>query len=93
MAMKGVLRIPQGSSITEASPSDCLVSYAGHSLGKSYTSAEMLLVVSNAPAEWAIYGFKYSYLMLISVGYHPPFPHNELVHLPYIAVATNIRAD
>ena len=25
----------------------------------------------------------------ISVGYHTPFPHNELVHLPYIAVATN----
>ena len=29
----------------------------------------------------------------IIVGYHPPFPHNELVHLPYIAVATNTRAD
>ena len=24
-----------------------------------------------------------------TVGYHPPFPHNELVYLPYIAVATN----
>ena len=29
---KGVLRIPQSSSITGASPSDCLVSYLGHSL-------------------------------------------------------------
>ena len=30
---EGVLRIPQGSSITGTSPSDCLVSYLGHSLG------------------------------------------------------------
>ena len=35
-----VLRIPQGSSITGTSPSDCLVSYPGHSLGESYPSAE-----------------------------------------------------
>ena len=32
MAMKGVLRIPQSSSITGTSPSDCFVSYLGHSL-------------------------------------------------------------
>ena len=31
---EGVLRIPQCSSITGASPSDCLVSYPGHSLGR-----------------------------------------------------------
>ena len=30
---KGVLHILQNSSITGASPSDCLVSYPGHSLG------------------------------------------------------------
>ena len=30
---KGVLHIPQSSNITGASPSDCLVSYTGHSLG------------------------------------------------------------
>ena len=29
---KEVLHVPQSSSITEASPSDCLVSYQGHSL-------------------------------------------------------------
>ena len=29
---EGVLRIPQSSGITGASPSDCLVSYPGHSL-------------------------------------------------------------
>ena len=28
-----------------------------------------------------------------SVGYHHLSPHNELVHLPYIAVATNTRTD
>ena len=30
---EGVLCIPQGPSITGTSPSDCLVSYPGHSLG------------------------------------------------------------
>ena len=30
---EGVLRIPQSSSITRASPWDCLVSYTGHSFG------------------------------------------------------------
>ena len=25
----------------------------------------------------------------VCIGYQPPFPRNELVHLPYIAVATN----
>ena len=27
--------------------------------------------------------------MMIHVGYHLPFPHNDLVHLQYIVVATN----
>ena len=36
-----VLHIPQGSSIAGTSPSDCLVSYPGHSLGVSYPSAEV----------------------------------------------------
>ena len=33
MAMKRVLRIPQSSSTAGTSPSDCLVSYPGNSLG------------------------------------------------------------
>ena len=37
---KVVLRIPQSSQSTESSPSDYLVSYAGHSLVGSYLSAE-----------------------------------------------------
>ena len=34
-----VLYILQNSSITRASPSDCLVSYQGHRVGGSYPSA------------------------------------------------------
>ena len=46
--------IPQSSSITGNSPSDCLVSYLGHSLiGESYSSTEKQSVYSTAPAEWA----------------------------------------
>ena len=51
---KGVLRIPQSSSITGTSPSDCLVSYPGHSLGGgSYPSAEIQSAYSTAPADRA----------------------------------------
>ena len=33
------------------SPSDCLVSYPGHSLRESYSSAETQLVYSTAPSQ------------------------------------------
>ena len=50
-----VLRIPQSSSIAGTSPSDCLMSYPGHSLGRgSYPSAEKQSVYSTAPADWAM---------------------------------------
>ena len=54
---KGVLCIPQSSSITSsitgALPSDCLVSYPGHLLVVgSYLSAEMQSVYSTAPVDW-----------------------------------------
>ena len=48
-----VLRIPQSSSITGTSPSDCLVSYLEHSLWRYYSSAQVNLVYSTAPADWA----------------------------------------
>ena len=50
-----VLRIPQSSSTAGTSPSDCLVSYPGHSLwgGGSYPSAEVQSVYSTVPADWA----------------------------------------
>ena len=49
-----VLRIPQSTSITGASPSDPLVSYPGHSLLGSYPSAEIQLVYFTASDDWAI---------------------------------------
>ena len=53
--IEGVLCIPQSSSITGTSLSDCLVSYPGHSMRRSYSSAEMQLVYSIAPPDWEIY--------------------------------------
>ena len=50
---EGVLRIPQSSSITGTSPSDYFVTYPGHSLKEFYPSAEVQLVYSTAPADWA----------------------------------------
>ena len=49
---KGVLGIPQKFSITEASQSECLVSYAGHSLRVSYPSVEIQSVPSTSQADW-----------------------------------------
>ena len=46
---EGILRIPQSSSITEASPSDCLVSYQEHSLRESNPFAEKQSIYSTAP--------------------------------------------
>ena len=53
--IEGVLRIPQSSSISKASQTDCLVSYPGHSLGEFYPFVEMKSVYSTAPADWAIF--------------------------------------
>ena len=50
---KGVLHIPQSSSITGTSLSDCLVPYLAQSLEEFYPSAEMQLVYSAAPVDWA----------------------------------------
>ena len=50
----GVLHIPQSSSITGASPSDCLVSCLGHSLRESYSSANLQSMYSEAPADLAL---------------------------------------
>ena len=51
---KEVFCVPQSFSITGASPSDCLVSYLGHSLEESYPSAEIQSVYSAALADWII---------------------------------------
>ena len=49
---EGVLRIPQSSSITGPSPSDCLMLYPGHSLegGAYYPSAKVQSAYSTARA-------------------------------------------
>ena len=44
MAIKGYSAFPKA-------PSDCLVSYAGHSLGESYSSVGMQTAYSAAPAD------------------------------------------
>ena len=49
---EGILRIPQSSSITGASPVDGLVLYPVYSLRESYVSAEMQSVYSVASANW-----------------------------------------
>ena len=60
---EGVLCISQSSSITEASTSNCFVSYLGHLLGESYSSIEMQSVYSAAPVDLATgYSLKESYL-------------------------------
>ena len=48
---EGVLHIPQSYSITGTSPSDCLVSYPGHSLGVGLT--QMQSAYFTVPAYWA----------------------------------------
>ena len=52
---KTVLRIPDISSITEATPSDCSVTYPGHSLGESYLSAGISVGVFYIPKEIRVY--------------------------------------
>ena len=50
MAMKEVLCIPQSSSIARTSPSDCLVSYPGHSLGGVLSLGREALGVFYSPS-------------------------------------------
>ena len=55
---EGAFCIPQSSSITGVSLSDCLMSYPGNFLAGSYTFAEMQSVYSTAPADGADYSSK-----------------------------------
>ena len=47
-----IFRIPQSSSITEASPSDCIVSYQDTHCWGSYSGEEMQSVYFAAPTVW-----------------------------------------
>ena len=51
---EGVFCIPQTSSITGNSPSDCLLSYSGHLLRETYPSTDVQLVYSTALADCAM---------------------------------------
>ena len=53
---KGVVGIHKSFRITGASPSECLMSYLGHTFSGvgSYASAEILSVYSTAPTDWVI---------------------------------------
>ena len=69
---KGVLHIPQSSSITEASLLDPLESCQGHSLEESYPSTEMQLVYSTAPVGWVIFILFWAQTVTdLSVKLHP----------------------
>ena len=48
---EGVLRIPQSSSISGMSQSDCLESYLVNVLRRFYTSAKMQSMYSTAPTD------------------------------------------
>ena len=54
------LRIPQRSSNTGTSPSDCLVSYTGHSFGRCYSSAEVQSVYFTVSSRLGYWGMSYS---------------------------------
>ena len=62
---EGVVCIPQSSGIIETTPSDCLVSYLGHSLGRSYPSAVKQSVYSTAQTTRQAYDQEKSYLVLV----------------------------
>ena len=66
---EGVLHISKSSSINEALPPSCFVSYLGHSLRKYYLSVEMQSVYSASPADWATHHF-ISIFFLLWTQYH-----------------------
>ena len=92
---KGVLRIPQSSSITGASPSDCLISYPGHSLGECYPSAELQSMYFTVPADWPLVGLAwficlmaYQQLMgysMLEFNWFLTIMHNYIFNVPLLS--------
>ena len=64
---EGVLRIPQSSSITGTSPSDCLVSYPGHSLGGILPLCRGTVGVLYSPGRLSIYIRDYDIVFSIKI--------------------------
>ena len=79
---KVLLRILQSSSITEASLTDYLVSYTGHSLSEPYSSVEMQSVYSKVPADWAK---KYLYIFIVKncLSWYQPVLQVQLIVVLY----------
>ena len=86
---EAVLRIPQSSSITGTSPSDCLMSYTGHSL----EWGGLTVSVFYSPS-WLgncflrvfcthLYGIKYSYLIQIICIKLYGFKYSYLIQIIY----------
>ena len=86
-----VLRIPQISSITGTSPSDCLVSYLGHLLGEgSYPSAEKQSVNSTAKADWATLSlFFYKNVLATVLSSLPQDTHSTALANPRNEITTS----
>ena len=58
---EGVLRIPQSPSTTGTSPSDCLVSYAGHSLNGAFALCREVVGVSYSPSRQGFWNINRSH--------------------------------
>ena len=80
MAIKGILCIPQRSINTGASPSNCFVSYPGHSLEESYPSAKMQSVYSTPTTECATMKVVGGVLPLCRDAVVVYYTHNRLRH-------------
>ena len=77
---EGVLRIPQRSSIAGTSPSDCLVSYLGHSsVGGVLLLCREAVGVFYSPSRLGKYDIKYSYLIPISCMQLYCFKYSDLI--------------
>ena len=89
-----VLRIPQSSSITGASPSDCLVSYPGHSLRKSYPSVEMQSVYSTDPADWpkTLFLLDYGFIDFNFLNYQFLIGENKFFDHQWLQILENIQS-
>ena len=59
---EGALHIPQSSSIAGISPSNCLVSYPGHSLGEFYSIYRDAVGVFCSPSQIEPYKVEYIHM-------------------------------
>ena len=75
----GAMEMKGDSTFPKVSPSDFLVPYLGHSLRKSYPSAEMQSVYSANPADWAIDWIYIRTVCLLSHWFYMPFLRKNFI--------------